>query len=454
MQICPNCGEENPPRFRLCGFCGAALVEAAAPIAPREIRKTVTIVFCDLVGSTSLGERLDSESLREVMNRYFAAMRAELEDHGGTIEKFIGDAIMAVFGLPTLHEDDALRAVRAAAGMQTALLRLNDELDRSWGIRLANRTGVHTGEVVAGDPTGGQRLVTGDPVNTAARLEQAAPTNEILIGELTYRLVREAVEVEQVAPLELKGKLERVPAYRLVAVSDEAVRGRDIAAPEASPMVGRAGEIARLREAFAAAVEKRSLRIVTIVGDAGVGKSRLTREFLASVAEEAYVVRGRCLPYGRGITFWPLVEIVRSAAEIDDDDPPERARAKLRGLVGDEDVAERLASVTGLGDLGVSARRDVLGRSAPGRDALRSRSARRRDRRHPLRRADPARSHRASVRGRAGRAGADPLRGATRPARGARWPGARARARSGSSSLRWAATRPRRWSTACSGSPG
>ncbi len=350
MQICPNCGEENPPRFRLCGFCGAALVEAAAPIAPREIRKTVTIVFCDLVGSTSLGERLDSESLREVMNRYFAAMRAELDDHGGTIEKFIGDAIMAVFGLPTLHEDDALRAVRAAAGMQTALLRLNDELDRAWGIRLANRTGVHTGEVVAGDPTAGQRLVTGDPVNTAARLEQAAPTNEILIGELTYRLVREAVEVEQVAPLELKGKLERVPAYRLVAVSDEAVRGRDVAAPEASPMVGRAGEIARLRQAFAAAVEERSLRIVTIVGDAGVGKSRLTREFLASVAEEAYVVRGRCLPYGRGITFWPLVEIVRSAADIDDDDPPERARAKLRGLVGDEDVAERLASVTGLGD--------------------------------------------------------------------------------------------------------
>ena len=140
------------------------------------------------------------------MNRYFEVMRAELEDHGGTIEKFIGDAIMAVFGLPTLHEDDALRAVRAAAGMQTALLRLNDELDRSWGIRLANRTGVYTGEVVAGDPAGGQRLVTGDPVNTAARLEQAAPVNEILIGELTYRLVREVVEVEQVAPLELKGK--------------------------------------------------------------------------------------------------------------------------------------------------------------------------------------------------------------------------------------------------------
>ena len=348
MQICPNCGEENPPRFRLCGFCGTALVAAAAPVAPREIRKTVTIVFCDLEGSTVLGERLDSESLREVMNRYFDAMRAELEDHGGTIEKFIGDAIMAVFGLPTLHEDDALRAVRAAAGMQEALLRLNDELERGWGIRLANRTGVHTGEVVAGDPAAGQRLVTGDPVNTAARLEQAAPTNEILIGELTYRLVREAVEVEPVAPLELKGKLERVPAYRVIAVSDVAVHAA--AAAAASPMIGRTGEIGRLRTAFDAAVQERSLRIVTIVGVPGVGKSRLTREFLASVAEEAYVVRGRCLAYGRGITFWPLVEIVRSAAEIDDDDPPERARAKLRGLVGDEDVAERLASVTGLGD--------------------------------------------------------------------------------------------------------
>ena len=350
MQICPNCGEENPPRFRLCGFCGTALVAAGAAPATREIRKTVTIVFSDLKGSTDLGERLDSESLREVMNRYFEAMRAELEGHGGTIEKFIGDAIMAVFGLPTLHEDDALRAVRAASGMQAALVRLNDELDGTWGIRLANRTGVYTGEVVAGDPTGGQRLVTGDPVNTAARLEQAAPANEILIGELTHRLVREAVEVEPVAPLELKGKVERVPAYRLIAVRDEAVRGRDAAAVEASPMIGRAREIGRLREAFAVAVEERSLRTVTVVGDAGVGKSRLTREFLASLDEEAYVVRGRCLAYGRGITFWPVAEIVRSAAEIDDDDPPERAQAKLRGLVGDEDVAQRLASVTGLSD--------------------------------------------------------------------------------------------------------
>jgi class 3 adenylate cyclase len=184
-------------------------------LPPQEVRKSVTIVFSDLKGSTSLGESLDSEALREVMNRYFAEMRIALERHGGTIEKFIGDAVMAVFGLPKLREGDAVRAVRAAAEMQRALADLNEELERVWGVTLMNRTGVNTGEVVAGDPTIGQRLVTGDAVNVAARLEQAAPANEVLLGESTYRLVRDAVEVKAVEPLELKGKAERVPAYRL-----------------------------------------------------------------------------------------------------------------------------------------------------------------------------------------------------------------------------------------------
>src|SRR5215213_5470236 len=192
MRTCPACGAELPDRFRICGFCGAPLGDTATA-AP--VRKTVTVVFSDLVGSTQLGEQLDSESLRAVMDRYFAAMREALESHGGTIEKFIGDAVMAVFGLPTLHEDDALRAVRAAAAMQRGLAELNDGLDRTWGVRLTNRTGINTGEVVAGDPTAGQRLVTGDAVNLAARLEQAAPVMEVLLGELTYRLVREAVAV-------------------------------------------------------------------------------------------------------------------------------------------------------------------------------------------------------------------------------------------------------------------
>ena len=210
--VCPNCGEENPAKFRLCGFCGTALAPA---LPPQELRKTVTIVFSDLKGSTNLGEALDPESLREVMTRYFDSMKAVLDLHGGTIEKYIGDAIMAVFGLPRLHEDDALRAVRAAYGMQQALRELNPTCSQRYGVELTNRTGVNTGEVVAGDVTTGQRLVTGDAVNTAARLEQAAPANEMLIGELTYELVRGQVEVEAVEPLELKGKAERVAAYRL-----------------------------------------------------------------------------------------------------------------------------------------------------------------------------------------------------------------------------------------------
>src|SRR5215211_3091097 len=235
MVVCPNCGEENPVRFRLCGFCGTPLV---AELPAQEVRKIVSIVFCDLKGSTSLGESIDTESLREVLSKYFDEMRAVLERHGGTVEKFIGDAVMAVFGLPVLHEDDALRAVRAARGMQLALAALNDDLERKWGVRLVNRTGVNTGEVVAGDAAAAQRLVTGDAVNVAARLEQAAGEMEVLIGELTYRLVRDHVEVEPVEPLELKGKAERVPAYRLVGVIESgASRQRHQA-----PLVGRGAE--------------------------------------------------------------------------------------------------------------------------------------------------------------------------------------------------------------------
>ncbi len=203
MQTCPGCGEENPDRFRLCGYCGSAL---AAQPPPQEVRKTVTVVFCDLKGSTELGDRLDSEALREVLGLYFSAMKSVLDRHGGTIEKYIGDAIMAVFGLPRMHEDDALRAVRAAAEMRAALTELNVTLQAGFGVVLENRTGVNTGEVVTGDTGDSQRLATGDTVNVAARLEQAAPTGEVLIGVSTYRLVRDAVEVVPVEPLELKGK--------------------------------------------------------------------------------------------------------------------------------------------------------------------------------------------------------------------------------------------------------
>jgi class 3 adenylate cyclase/tetratricopeptide (TPR) repeat protein len=344
VQICPNCGEENPDKFRLCGFCGTAL---APELPPQEVRKTVTIVFSDLKGSTAMGEKLDSEAVREVMSRYFDEMRAALERHGGVVEKYIGDAIMAVFGLPRVHEDDAIRAVRAALEMRTRLAQLNDELEERWGVTVGNRTGVNTGEVVAGDPTTGQRLVTGDTVNTAARLEQAAPTSEVLLGEPTYRLVRHAVEVEEVEPLELKGKAERVSAYRLVDVHDaESVERR-----HDSPLVGRERELGLLADELASSIRDRSCRQVTIVAQAGVGKSRLIEEFGRSATSDARLLRGRCLPYGRGITFWPLVEIVRDAAGIEDEDSPESARAKLAEAAGPgaDDVGDRVASAVGLG---------------------------------------------------------------------------------------------------------
>jgi class 3 adenylate cyclase/tetratricopeptide (TPR) repeat protein len=337
MLICPACGEENPPRFRLCGFCGTPL--AAAPTA--EVRKTVTILFSDVAGSTALGERLDPESLREVMGRYFAVMSAAIERHGGTVEKFIGDAVMAVFGLPQAHEDDALRAVRAALDMRAGLDELNADLERRYGVTMANRTGVNTGEVVTDEAAGNQRLATGDAVNVAARLEQAAPAMETLLGALTHALVRDAVEAVPVEPLELKGKSERVPAFRLVGLAS---RERTTA----TPLIGRNDELELLRRSVAEA-EADGGRLVTVVGEAGVGKSRLLREFTEGLEASATVVRGRCLPYGDGITFWPIAEAVRGAAGITEDDATVAAREKVLRLAGgDVEVADRVASAIGL----------------------------------------------------------------------------------------------------------
>ena len=349
MVRCRRCGEENPERFRLCGFCGA---ELAVSESSRETRKTVTVVFSDLEGSTAMGEKLDSEAVREVMSRYFDEMRSALERHGGTIEKYIGDAIMAVFGLPRLHEDDALRAVRAAAEMRDALAALNAELDRRWGVTIGNRTGVNTGEVVAGDPVTGQRLVTGDTVNTAARLEQAAPTNEVLIGEATFRLVRHAVDVEPVNALELKGKALPVPAYRLVSIRGvEGVERRSHAR-----LVGRRRELAMLEAAFATATSRSTCRMVTLVAEAGVGKSRLIEELASRIPPESRIVRGRCLAYGRGVTFWPLLEIARDAAGIGGDDSPADAVARLLEVASPDggEAVTRVATAIGLADGGYS----------------------------------------------------------------------------------------------------
>jgi class 3 adenylate cyclase len=311
----------------------------------------VTIVFCDLSGSTSLGERLDPESVRQMISRYFDAMRTALENHGGTVEKFIGDAVMAVFGIPTLREDDAVRAVRAAVEMRAALEELNEQLERRWGVRLRVRTGVNTGEVIAGDPSAGHGFVTGDAVNVAARLEQAAGPGEILIGKETFELVRHAAQVEPVDPLDLKGKSEPVPAFRLVDVADRA--GGTAARPSA-PLVGREHELALLRAAFERTLSERTCQLVTIVGVAGIGKSRLAGEFAETARGAARVAVGRCLSYGDGLTFWPLREVVEELAGTDDRESAEEAQAKLGGLIPEDDdkatVLERVAGAIGLSD--------------------------------------------------------------------------------------------------------
>jgi class 3 adenylate cyclase len=310
--ICASCGRDNPLDARFCNGCGAALATTGGL---REVRKTVTVLFCDVTGSTALGESTDPEALRALLARYFERMKAIVESHRGTVEKFIGDAVMAVFGIPAAHEDDALRACRAAVEMRDALPELG----------IHGRIGVNTGEVVTGTP---ERLATGDAVNVAARLEQAAAPGEVLIGEATHALVQEAVVAEPVEPLTLKGKSDPVLAYRLVSVLDAPERSH------ALPFVGREAELAQITETWERTQGQARCELVTIVGDAGVGKSRLVAEALA--AAEARVVRSRCLPYGEGITYWPVVEVVKQLAALPSDPI---AAAAIRSLLGESDVA-------------------------------------------------------------------------------------------------------------------
>ena len=340
MPSCGACGRESPEGFGFCPGCGAAL----APAAP-ERRKIATLLFCDVSGSTAMGERVDAESVRELMFRYFHSMREAIERHGGTVEKFVGDAVMAVFGVPVGHEDDALRAVRAAWEMQQRVVGLNEELRRRVGSTIALRIGVHTGEVVAGDASGRETFVTGDAVNTAARLEQAALPGEVLIGEPTLRLVRDAVEVQAVEPLAAKGKSEPVPAYRLIAVRSLAPgRARRLG----GLLVGRADELAVLRRELENAAATGRCGLVTVVGEPGVGKSRLVQELVRHA--DARVLEGRCLSYGEGITYWPLAEIVRAAAEIHDETSAGEARERIAELAGEQAVASPLQVAVGLAE--------------------------------------------------------------------------------------------------------
>ena len=325
MPRCGKCGHYSAEAFKFCAHCGSS----AAAAGSGEARKHVTIFFCDVVASTALGELLDPESLRRMLARYFETAQQVIEQHGGTVEKFIGDAVMAVFGVPVLHEDDALRAARAASELRQAMAKLNEELEGEYGNRLTLRIGLNTGEVVTGTV---ERLAVGDAVNLAARLEQAAAPDEILLGAETHALVRHAVIVEPLAPIDMKGKSEPVPAWRLLAVRGATgfARRFDV------PMLGRESELRRLLRAFDQTQRDRSCQLVTILGGAGVGKSRLAHEFLASL-DGAAVVRGRCLSYGDGITYWPVVEVVRqleprlAVLPLEPD-----VLSTLRGLLGDE----------------------------------------------------------------------------------------------------------------------
>ena len=345
MLTCPSCGGANPADASFCMRCATPLSAAAAA---HEVRKSITALFCDLVGSTTLVERLDPEVLRPYLDRYFAAMREAVERHGGRVEKFIGDAVAAVFGLPVAHEDDALRAVRAGVEMQERMVSLNTGSP----IPLAARIGITTGEMLV--PGGGAPLI-GDAMNTASRLQSSAEPGSVVIGEPTWRLVRDAVVAEPVEPLALKGKAEPVPAYRVVRVASlSPMRTRRLDAP----MVGRKRESRLLEQAYERAATDRACQLFTVLGTAGAGKSRLVEEFLYAHADgDAEILRGRCLPYGEAITWYPITEALRGVLGLSDFADADVVRSAIHEAVGAEEygpaIEANLARLFLVGEGGV-----------------------------------------------------------------------------------------------------
>jgi class 3 adenylate cyclase/tetratricopeptide (TPR) repeat protein len=344
VSVCPSCGEENPAGARFCHACGDSLAQESS----ERFRKTVTILFSDVVDSTGLGERLDPETLSHVMTDYFKGVKPAIERHGGTLAKFMGDAVMAVYGLTELHEDDALRAIRTAVEMRETLTRLNEDFERRYAIVLATRTGINTGTVAGSGLIPDRNFVAGDTANTAARLQQVAEPGQILLSESTHRLVRESVDADRMASVQLKGKQTPVAAYRLVGVVSMAETARRLEAP----FVGRQDTLAQLEWALGRTVSEKGCRLVSVFGAPGIGKSRLANEFIARLGERATVLRGRCLPYGEGITFWPLAEMVKQAGGIREGDGADDAVAKLQALLEPAEdartIAETIAQLTGL----------------------------------------------------------------------------------------------------------
>jgi class 3 adenylate cyclase len=325
---CAACGQANPSGARFCLACGTPLAAEAAA-RPTEERRVVTALFTDIVGSTASAEQLDPEDVQARLAPYFARVRRELERIGGTVEKFIGDAVVAIFGAPKAHEDDPERAVRAALAIRAALDELNEE--DPW-LDLHVRVGVATGEslvTLGADPRSGEGFASGDVMNTAARIQSAAPADGVLVDDRTYRATSHSIEYQTAPPLEAKGKSEPVTVWKAVDVRDDPGRR----APSQAQFVGREAELATLARLWSEVRADRSRALLTVTAQPGVGKSRLLQEFDASCLEGCLILRGRCLPYGEGITYWPVAEIVKSAAGILRSDEPEVASAKLGALV-------------------------------------------------------------------------------------------------------------------------
>jgi class 3 adenylate cyclase/tetratricopeptide (TPR) repeat protein len=323
---CPNCGQENPDGFKFCGACGGAL--AAPEPAPEEERKVITALFTDIVGSTASAEEMDPEDVRARLAPYYTRLRSELEAYGGTVEKFIGDAVVALFGAPVAHEDDPERAVRAALAINEAVQELNAQ-DEWLDIHI--RTAVHTGEalvVVGAKAAEGEGMAAGDVMNTAARLQGGAPVDGIAVGEATYRATADIFEYREGQSVQAKGKAEPIPIWEVVGEKETSERPTPRAA-----LVGRTAELARLTAVWEQVLAAGRPRLVNILGPPGIGKSRLLLALCEQVEDEATVHWGRCLPYGEGMTYWPLTEIIKSAAGIRHDDTPETDSAKLGQLL-------------------------------------------------------------------------------------------------------------------------
>ena len=346
MAVCQRCGEDNPERARFCLACAAPL---GPPGRRREERKVVSVLFCDLVGFTAQSDQADPEEVQARLGPYHDRARLEIERFGGTVEKFIGDAVVGVFGVPAAHEDDPERAVRAALDVVEAIERLNQARP---GLGLAVRVAVNTGEAVVlldAIPERGEHFLTGDVANTASRLQGVAPVGGVVVGEATWRATRRLIDYEPLEPVQVKGKAAPLPLWRA-----EGVRSRfgvDVEQAPKAPLVGRDAELARLRAALAQVRDERKPQLVTLVGEPGIGKSRLVFELWREVEAEPEPVvwrQGRCLPHGEGVALWALGEIVKAQAGIQESDPADRAAGKLARvvaqLIGDEREA---AWVTG-----------------------------------------------------------------------------------------------------------